>query len=117
MLNYASQARTQASGIDEEILAKFVTLHLKIMSKLTEEHSSALCPILPQLLPFCAELLVSGSQRYTQIPPRLIVTSMLILKSFAMRAKDEQDENESESSSKDWVRYKLILFVCNALVN
>ena len=98
-MNYASQAISQ--GIDDEILSKFVTLHLKIMSKLTEEHSAALCPILPQLLPFCAELLVSGPQRYKHIPPRLIVTAMLILKSFAMRAKDDIDENESEKDPKE----------------
>ena len=91
---------TSSAVMDTERVAKFVTIHAKILCKLAEEHPAALRAVLPTLLPFAAELIVSGKDTYAHIPERLIVQSMIILKTFAMKATEEVDQDEDETQEQ-----------------
>ena len=92
-------------GIEKDSLDKFLTTHLKIIARISNEYPTAHVEILRELLQFVGDLIVNGRKTYDHIPDKVLVQCMKILKQYSIKASADNPDDDDESEEKVLTRY------------
>ena len=87
-------------GIEKDSLDKFLTTHLKIIARISNEYPTAHVEILRELLQFVGELIVNGRKTYDEVPDKVLVQCMKILKQYSIKASADNPDDDDESDEK-----------------
>ena len=92
-------------GIEKDSLDKFITTHLKIIARISNEYPTAHVEILRELLQFVGDLIVNGKKTYDHVPEKVLVQCMKILKQYSIKASADNPDDDDESEEKAQTRY------------